>query len=236
MKKPLVGIVPLVDEDRESLWMLPGYMEGLTQAGAIPVMLPLTADREDLARLVEELDGVLLSGGHDVDPAVYGEKTLPQCGVPCTPRDEMEKILLELALEGDKPVLGICRGLQFLNAALGGTLYQDIPTQRPSQLEHHQTPPYDRPVHQVRLKQDGPLAELLDTEALEVNSYHHQGIKTLASGLEEMARAEDGLIEAVWMPGKRFVWGVQWHPEFSWKTQEASRRILKAFVRAAEKA
>lgn len=236
MKKPLVGIVPLVDEERESLWMLPGYMEGLTQAGAIPVMLPLTADREDLARLVEELDGVLLSGGHDVDPAVYGEKPLPQCGVPCTPRDEMEQILLELTLEQDKPVLGICRGIQFLNAALGGTLYQDIPTQRPSHLEHHQTPPYDQPVHRVELKREGPLARLLEAETLEVNSYHHQGIKTLATGLEEMARAEDGLIEAVWMPGKRFVWGVQWHPEFSWKTQEASRRILKAFVRAAEKA
>lgn len=235
MKKPLVGIVPLVDEERESLWMLPGYMEGLTQAGAIPVMLPLTADREDLARLIEELDGVLLSGGHDVDPAIYGEEPLPQCGVPCTPRDEMEKILLELALEQDMPVLGICRGIQFLNAALGGTLYQDIPTQRPSDLEHHQTPPYDQPIHRVELKQEGPLARLLEAEALEVNSYHHQGIKTLAPGLEEMARAEDGLIEAVWMPGKRFVWGVQWHPEFSWKTQEASRRILKAFVRAAEK-
>ncbi len=236
MKKPLVGIVPLVDEERESLWMLPGYMEGLTQAGAIPVMLPLTADREDLARLIEELDGVLLSGGHDVDPAIYGEEPLPQSGVPCTPRDEMEKILLELALEQDMPVLGICRGIQFLNAALGGTLYQDIPTQRPSDLEHHQTPPYDRPVHRVQLKRESPLAKLLGTETLEVNSYHHQGIKTLAPGLEEMARAEDGLIEAVWMPGKRFVWGVQWHPEFSWKTQEASRRILKAFVRAAEKA
>lgn len=235
MKKPLVGIVPLVDEERESLWMLPGYMEGLTQAGAIPVMLPLTEDQEDLARLVEELDGVLFSGGHDVDPALYGEGPLPQCGTPCTARDKMEKILVELALEQDKPVLGICRGIQFLNAALGGTLYQDIPTQRPSDLEHHQTPPYDRPVHRVQLKRESPLAKLLGTETLEVNSYHHQGIKTLAPGLEEMARAEDGLIEAVWMPGKRFVWGVQWHPEFSWKTQEASRKILKAFVRAAEK-
>lgn len=235
MKKPLVGIVPLVDEERESLWMLPGYMEGLTRAGAIPVMLPLISDKADLARLVEELDGFLLSGGHDVDPALYGEKPLPQCGIPCTPRDEMEKILVALALEQDKPVLGICRGIQFLNAVLGGTLYQDIPAQRPSELEHHQTPPYDRPVHRVKLKRESPLAKLLEAETLEVNSYHHQGIKTLAPGLEEMAWAEDGLVEAVYMPGKRFVWAVQWHPEFSWKSQEASRRILTAFVRAAEK-
>lgn len=234
MKKPLVGVVPLVDEGRESYWMLPGYFEGLRNAGALPVMLPLTAEKEELEQLVETMDGFLLTGGHDVDPALYGEKPLPQCGQPCTQRDEMESQLVKMALAKDKPMLGICRGIQFLNAVLGGTLYQDLPTQRPSELRHQQTPPYDQPIHSVDLVPGQPLAELLGTSELAVNSYHHQGVKDLAPGLEIMARAKDGLVEGIRVPDKKFVWAVQWHPEFSWKTQEASRKIFSAFVKAME--
>ena len=234
MKKPLVGVVPLVDEGRESYWMLPGYFEGLRNAGALPVMLPLTAEKEELEQLVETMDGFLLTGGHDVDPALYGEKPLPQCGQPCTQRDEMESQLVKMALAKDKPMLGICRGIQFLNAVLGGTLYQDLPTQRPSELRHQQTPPYDQPIHSVDLVPGQPLAELLGTSELAVNSYHQQGEKDLAPGLEIMARAKDGLVEGIRVPDKKFVWAVQWHPEFSWKTQEASRKIFSAFVKAME--
>lgn len=233
MKKPVIGVVPLVDKERESLWMLPGYLEGLEAAGALPVILPLTEDRQALVQLMEGLDGLLLTGGQDVAPALYGEEPLPQCGETCPRRDGMEQVLLELALAQDKPVLGICRGIQFLNAALGGTLYQDLPTQRPSDLSHVMTPPYDQPVHGVELVPGSPLEELLGCRTLEVNSYHHQGVKELAPGLEVMARATDGLTEGVWMPEKRFVWAVQWHPEFSWKNQEASRRIFAALVQAA---
>ena len=233
MKKPVIGVVPLVDEERESLWMLPGYLEGLEAAGALPVILPLTEDRQAMTQLMEGLDGILLTGGQDVSPTFYGEEPLPQCGETCPRRDGMEQVLLELALAQDKPVLGICRGIQFLNAARGGTLYQDLPTQRPSALSHAMTPPYDRAAHKVELVPGSPLEELLGCRTLEVNSYHHQGVKDLAPGLAVMARATDGLTEGVWMPEKRFVWAVQWHPEFSWKSQEASRRIFAALVQAA---
>ena len=233
MKKPIIGVTLLFDRERDSYWMLPGYLEGLEQAGAIPIVLPLPEDLDDLPQLVSLCDGLLFTGGQDVSPALYGETPKPTCGEVCPARDRMEQALLHLALERDLPVLGICRGIQFLNAVLGGTLYQDLPTEHPSQTQHHMTPPYDRAVHTVTLQPGTPLAELLGTEHIGVNSYHHQAVKTLAPCLTEMAWSEDGLIEAVCLPEKRFVWAVQWHPEFSFRVNEDSRKIFGAFVAAA---
>lgn len=234
MRKPLIGVVPLVDRERESYWMIPGYLEGVRQAGGIPVMLPLTSDRAELEQLVAELDGFLLTGGQDISPDLYGQTPAPTCGERCLPRDEMEGGLLPLALKRDRPVLGICRGIQFLNAALGGTLYQDLPTEHPSEVEHHQRPPYDVGVHRVELVPGSPLQSLLGKERLMVNSYHHQAIRTLAPALQPMAYSEDRLVEAVWAPARRFVWGVQWHPEFSYRNNSDSRQIFARFVRAAQ--
>ncbi len=233
MKRPLIGAVPLWDHDKQSLWMLPGYFDGLLAAGAVPVMLPLTADPAALERLADLCDGFLLTGGQDVQPAVYGEEQLPLTGEVCRARDAMEAGLLALALRADKPVLGICRGIQFLNAALGGTLYQDLPAQHPSEVEHHQGRPYDAPAHAVTLVPDTPLRALLGAETLPANSLHHQGVRTLAPTLRAMAHAPDGLVEAVYLPDKRFVWAVQWHPEFNWQTEPSSRAIFAAFVQAA---
>ena len=129
MRKPMIGLIPLVDEKRESYWMLPGYMEGIARAGGLAVMLPLTDKDEDIVRLLEAFDGFVFTGGHDVDPAIYGQEKLDICGDLCPGRDSMEQKLLRAALEADKPVLGICRGLQLINAVLGGTLWQDLPAQ-----------------------------------------------------------------------------------------------------------
>lgn len=230
--KPLIGLIPLVDDRLESLWMLPGYMDGVAQADGIPVMLPLTEDPSDLEQLCAACDGFLLTGGHDVSPSVYGEEKLHVCGDCSEARDRMERLVLEFALRDDKPVLGICRGHQLLNALLGGTLYQDLPTQHPSAVEHHQQPPYDAPIHSVSILPGTPLHELLGRDALPVNSYHHQAVKALSPRLKPMAVADDGLVEAVYLPGKRFVWGVQWHPEFAFRSDAASAAILSAFVRA----
>lgn len=231
--KPMIGVVPLWDDEKESYWMLPGYLKGIENAGGIPVMLPMTANEQDLRQLADICDGFLFTGGHDVDPVFYGEVPLPVCGSLCAERDCMEKKLFDIALEKDRAVLGICRGIQFINAALGGSLYQDIPLQYPSSLEHHQLPPYDRPSHYVHIVGDSPLYALLKKERLAVNSYHHQAICRLSDRLVLMAEAEDGLAEAVYMPGKNFVWAVQWHPEFSYVTDDNSRKILEAFVKAA---
>lgn len=233
MRRPIIGIVPLMDEERESYWMLPGYMKGIEAVGGLPIMLPLTSDRAQLTQLMAVCQGILLTGGHDVSPSLYHMEATRACGVCCTPRDDMETVLFQLALEQNKPVLGICRGIQLMNVLMGGTLYQDLPTEYSSKIEHHQHPPYDHPSHLVDLVKESPLYHLLDSERIMVNSYHHQAIKELASDLVAMAYSEDGLVEAVVLPKKSFVWAVQWHPEFSYEVDENSRKILGEFVKAA---
>lgn len=232
--KPVIGVIPLWDDERESLWMLPGYFDGIRAAGGLPFMLPLTTVKEELVQLFELCDGLLLTGGHDVSPQLYGEEPIEKLGECCKSRDEMELQLLKLALAQDKPVLGICRGIQFINAAMGGSLYQDLPSQRPSSTEHHMEPPYDRACHKVIIKENSQLFDLLGVKELGVNSYHHQAVKVLAPGLEVMAEAEDGLIEAIRAVDKRYVWAVQWHPEFSYKTDINSLKILQSFVDATK--
>ena len=233
MKKPIIGVTLLWDEEKNSYWMLPGYLEGLEEAGAIPIILPLAADGADIAQLADLCDGFLFTGGQDVAPQLYGEAMKPTCGELCPARDTLEQELLNRALEQDKPILGICRGLQILNVTLGGTLYQDLPTEHPSEIEHSMKPPYDQAAHTVRILPDTPLAALLQKQELGVNSCHHQAIRSLAPSLVEMARSTDDLIEAMYLPGKTFIWGVQWHPEMSLQ-EESSRKIFEAFVGAVQ--
>ena len=151
MSIPIIGVMPLWDDEKNSMWMLPGYFEGISQAGGVPIMLPLSVDKDGLDQLIEMCDGFLFSGGHDVSPEIYNEKPLDNLVSSCIRRDEMEAYILKKAIEIDKPIFGICRGIQFINAALGGSLYQDLPTQHKSEVEHHQTPPYDIPVHKVKI-------------------------------------------------------------------------------------
>lgn len=230
MKKPLIGVTPLLDTELDSLWMLPGYFRLVEQAGGVPVMLPLTWDGDALARLADGLDGLLVTGGPDVDPARYGETDSGLCH-PCPRRDEVEAALLQLFWQENKPILGICRGCQILNVTMGGTLWQDLPTQHPSDVCHRMERPYDRPAHGVTVS--GPLAAVLGTAEIGVNSCHHQAVRQTAPGLTAMAVARDGVVEAVYAPEKRFVWGIQWHPEMMPETDGPSCRIAAAFVQAA---
>ena len=236
MARPVIGVSALIDIPRESLWMVPGYMDGVEEAGALPIMLPLTEDVEVIRQAAALCDGFLFTGGQDVSPELYGAERLSACGETSTLRDHVEAVLLREARMSDRPILGICRGIQFINAALGGTLWQDLPSERPSDIEHHMSPPYDRAAHLDRIIAGSPLEQLMDglleDGYLPVNSYHHQAVKEAAPGLEVMAVSEDGLIEAVRDPAQRFLWAVQWHPEFSYKTDESARRIFRAFVEA----
>ncbi|MCM1112638.1 MAG: gamma-glutamyl-gamma-aminobutyrate hydrolase family protein [Muribaculum sp.] len=233
MEKPMIGIIPLVDMERESYWMHPGYMKGVEQAGGIPVMLPLTSDEKDLQQAAEGMDGFLFTGGQDISPNMYAQEYSPLCGKCCRERDEMEAVLFRMVYELDKPVLGICRGIQYINVIMGGTLYQDLPSEHPSHTEHHQTPPYDVPIHQVKILEQSPLYNTLKKERIMVNSYHHQAIRILAPKLSVMAISDDDLVEAVCVPKKRFIWGIQWHPELSYLSDENSGKIFAAFIAAA---
>ena len=234
MSKPLIGVMQLWDEGKKSIWMLPGYLEGIRESGGTTVIFQLTEDREELEQLCSLCDGFLITGGQDVDPAIYGETPIPQMGEICTVLDQMERQVLEYAIKEDKAVLGICRGIQYLNAMLGGSLYQDLNVQHPSKTEHHMEPPYDRVIHQVQIIDGTPLHQLLQVTDLGVNSYHHQAVKTLAPSLTVMAESEDGLVEAVYMPKKNYVWAVQWHPELSFQTDVCSRKIFESFVAACK--
>lgn len=241
--KPVIGVIPLFDEDKDSIWMLPGYMDGIRFAGGLPVILPLKADMEDITQIGGICDGFLFTGGHDVDPAIYGAAKSNNCGPSNHDRDVLEKKVFEYALRLNLPVFGICRGIQLINAFCGGTLYQDIPTEynpdkyaSASRVEHHMNPPYDEPCHEVTILEDTPLSKLLNKSTASVNSYHHQAVKDLAPSLLPMAISEDGLIEALYMPDKRFVQAVQWHPEFNFLKDEDSRQLFISFVRACKEA
>ena len=213
-KPPIISVTPLWDSERKSLWMLPDYLDGIKAAGGVPVVLTMEMSEEDADRIIETCDGFLFTGGQDV--------------ALCPERDNPETLLLSKALQADKPILGICRGLQFLNVFLGGTLWQDLPSEHPSEIVHRQAKPYSNPTHDVTLS--GELKALLDKDILEVNTLHHQAIKDLANGLTPMAVAPDGIIEAVMMKNKRFVWAVQWHPEYMFKTDKNSMKIFDCFI------
>lgn len=230
--KPVIGLIPLFDDEKNSYWMLPGYMKSLQEIGAFPIMLPLTDKKDELELALSMCNGILLTGGHDVSPELYGADVSDKCGDTCPERDQMEKYILTRCIELDKPVLGICRGIQFINAALGGTLYQDIPSEYPSDVEHHMSPPYDRGVHKVDVLPDTMLADIIGPGEHHVNSYHHQAIKELASRVNAMAISEDGLVEAICIPDKKYIVGVQWHPEFSYEKDDEACKLLRAFVDA----
>ncbi len=235
-KKPLIGVMPLWDSEKESIWILPHYLDAIIGAGGLPIVFPFTADLKDVEQLTKLCNGILLTGGQDVSPSVYAMEDETGKTITSPLRDTLESHVLEIALKKDMPIFGICRGLQFINAFLGGTLYQDIPLQYPTTVSHRQSKPYDSPVHKVTLS--GSLKKLLSSiqdsslysNELTVNSLHHQAIRKLAPPLQPMAVSEDGLIEATELPDKKFVWAVQWHPEFLFRTDAFSIALFRRFV------
>lgn len=239
-KRPLIG-VPTGREKSQRFFGLPlyimnqTYIRVLENLGALPVMIPLQMSEETLYGIFARLDGLFLPGGEDIDPSHYGAERHPQLGAPDKERDRTELLLTRWALAAGMPLLGVCRGVQVINVVCGGTLYQDIHSQRPDLDKHDYFPPsYERyrVTHQVRIEPDSRLAGALGTSH-EVNSMHHQGIDRLGRGLRVVGRAEDGLPEAVEMPALPFVVGVQWHPEELAKTDQHSKSLFYQFIRAA---
>ncbi|MCD8021060.1 MAG: gamma-glutamyl-gamma-aminobutyrate hydrolase family protein [Clostridiales bacterium] len=232
MGKKLIAVIPLWDDEKKSIWMLPGYMDGVKDAGGIPIILPLHSTIEDALEVFEKCDGLLMTGGHDVSPSLYHEINRGFCGIPCKAREQVECALYEKALEVGKPVLGICRGIQLINVLQRGNLYQDLPTEYDSAVEHHMEPPYTNIAHDVDINRNTPLYDLVQVEHLGVNSYHHQAIKELGEDLEIMAWSEDGLVEAVRHIKQKYVWAFQWHPEFDFHMNPASKKIFESFLDA----
>lgn len=226
MKKPLIALIPQVEVESR-WWIGPDYMNSVSRAGGIPVLLPVTDKDEALEEIARRFDGFLFTGGPDVEPAFYGQKKEDFCGDICPERDNMEMKLFRLVFDLGKPILGICRGIQLMNVALGGTLYQDIPTQVPSEVPHRVLEkPQGRETHEIFVEPECPFGNL--PLCLKVNSRHHQAIERLAPGLAVRARAADGIIEAVYMPDRPNVRAVQWHPENF--CNELSGEIFREFM------
>lgn len=242
--RPLIGIACRFVED--SAWSPAivgtrrGYVDGLLAAGALPLLIPPEADRATLRQYYELADGILLPGGPDLDPALYGEERHPNLGAVDAVRDAAELPLARWAVAERKPLLGICRGLQVLNVALGGTLYQDLGSQHPTSLNHDSgsvQQSWRNLDHRITIEPDTRLAQILDTTELGVNSLHHQAIKELAPGLRVTGCAPDGVIEAVETVNDAFAIAVQCHPEELWQaTDPRWRRVFEAFVAAAGQA
>lgn len=231
--KPVIGIFGVIDsEGKHSLTL--NYIKAISSSGGIPVILPSVSREEDIARLVDMCDGFCFTGGVDIHPKYYGEEKLDVCGEIHDPRDVFEMWAIRHVLESGKPLIGICRGEQLINVALGGSLYQDLPTDRPSDIDHRQTAPRSETTHTASVLPGTPFAELLGVETVNVNTIHHQAIKRLGEGLRAMAVASDGVVEAIYHESHPYLRAYQWHPEALYESDEASVRIFNDFIRAAE--
>lgn len=229
--RPLIGVTTRLNEEN-TFYLRRYYAEALAAAGGVPVYIPLIPDREYLTALAAQLDGLLLSGSNsDLDPSYYGEEPHPKLGSVVPERDATDLLLLELAEVRALPLLAICFGMQSLNVWRGGSLIQDIGAQVPNAIKHEQGQVFNRPSHQIKIEADSLLAQLAGGETARVNSSHHQAIKGVGRDLRVIARATDGVIEAVVDPRPdRFVLGVQWHPEIGWERDKLSQKIFNRFI------
>lgn len=213
----------------------PAYVRAIEAAGGVPRVLPAIADTDTVQQYLNRIDGLLLSGGADVVPEHYGQERHPRLGAVDPDRDAMELTLIRMALQRDLPIFAICRGIQVLNVALGGTLYQDLPAQRPSTIAHQQEEiglPRDQFCHEIDVVPGTRYHAIAGSNRIPVNSLHHQALDRVADGLVVAARAPDGVIEAVEAPAYRYVVAVQYHPEETAPHDAPSRRLFEAFVNA----
>jgi putative glutamine amidotransferase len=237
--RPLIGMTPsILDLEWAGSLTMPAaigwssYTRAIAAAGGVPVVLP--TDGHGVEEALAAVAGLVLPGGGDLQPALYGEaEAHPTVYGVNRDRDRFEIDLVRAAVARDLPVLAICRGIQVLNVALGGTLYQDLPDQHPAHERHRQPTAASQPFHPIRLEPGSCLARTYALESVPANSFHHQGIKAIAPGLRAVGWSPDGVVEGVESPGHAFVVGVQWHPEVMFTDHPEHLRPFAGLVAAA---
>ncbi len=235
-QQPLIGLTGSIIHDQSGSQVVQvgqAYITAIQRAGGLPTLIPPGFSDRSLSALVSRLDGVLFTGGTDIDPACFNGQPHPQVYGISPERDALEFALLEKALAAGKPILAICRGIQVLNVGLGGSLYTHIQDQKLDALKHDWFPNYprDKRAHSVHLKSGSRLADIIQAEEIGVNSLHHQGIDRMGKNLEAVGFAPDGLVEAVVVKGADFALGVQWHPECLPDDPHA-QALFQAFIAA----
>ena len=237
---PLIAVTTSISpasDDRPDRATLNGaYLRAIQSAGGSPMMLAPQFEQASVVALMAAAQGLVLTGGGDVLPALYGQETHPKTSGMSVERDRIELEALGIALERGLPVLAICRGMQLLNVAMGGSLLQDLPSLHPSNLNHAQTSDGEHPrsvvTHSVRVEAASCLATLVGATKLRTNSMHHQALDRPGSGVVPVAWASDGVIESVEMPREHWVFGIQWHPEELFEEHEHAHKLFAAFIAA----
>ncbi len=233
-KKPIIGITPLYNKRLDTIWILSHYFDMIKALGGLPIMLPFACERKDMDQLLDLLDGVVFTGGQDVNPSYYNEKPKPELGNVSDKRDRFEWNFLDFVLESKIPVLFICRGLQIINVKMGGSLYQDIKSQVKTEILKHSYGD-DRAqdlVHKV-IYQKGSKFDYIFEDEFEVNSLHHQAVKDLGKNLRVNLLSEDGIVEGLEMTDRPFGLAFQFHPELIFEKQEVAKKAVKEFIKAA---
>ncbi|WP_202078326.1 gamma-glutamyl-gamma-aminobutyrate hydrolase family protein [Caldalkalibacillus salinus] len=234
MKKPIIGITASLEEAHVKVKRY--YADWIFNQGGIPFIIPYTTDETQLQSLTEQIDGLLLAGGGDIDPTLFEEEPVPGLGSITPERDTLELSLAKHALESDIPILAICRGIQILNVAAGGNMYQDLDTQygEKSLLQHMQVAPTWHASHTVAITPSSKLHAIVGSEKVKTNSFHHQAVKDAAPGFIVSAESTDGVVEAIESLKHSYVIGVQWHPECMPLTHHPSRAMFQSFVGACQ--
>lgn len=206
------------------------YVDSVVRSGGVPFIMPICENENIIKKMIENVDGVIMTGGVDIHPFKFNEEPNPKIGEISKERDDFDFLIMKHAFENNKPIFGICRGIQLINVFFGGTLIQDINSQKNTKILHSQTAPRDVATHKIKIKKDSIISDIFGTSA-EVNSFHHQAINKLSKDFKITSEANDGIVESIEYKKKdRFIFGVQWHPECMTEKDEKMQNIFSMFV------